>query len=80
MAATRRVQFCMNADEWRRLHALARRWKTSVAELIRCAVRQSYLKMPADREPLVEDILNLRLPSINWMKAEKDIEAGHSRG
>jgi hypothetical protein len=75
MAATRRTQLLMNPvtvrwnpDEFKQLRALARRRKTSVAELIRCAVRESYLKAPVDRKPLVEAILDLKLPKIDWKK------------
>lgn len=78
MAATRRTQLLMDPDEFKRLRAIARRRKTSVAELIRTAVRESYLKSPTERKPLVESILALRLPSIDWKKAKKEIEAAHA--
>jgi hypothetical protein len=78
MAATRRTQLLMDHDEFKRLRAIARRRKTSVAELIRSAVRESYLQTPADRKPLVESILALKLPSIDWKKAKKEIEAAHA--
>jgi hypothetical protein len=68
----------MNPDELRQLRALARRRKTSVSELIRCAVRESYLKAPADRRPLVEAIFDLKLPKVGWRKAKKEIEAAHA--
>jgi hypothetical protein len=77
MAATRRTQLLMDPEEFRQLRALAKRRKTSVAELIRRAVRESYLKVPADRRPVVEAILNLHLPSIDWRQAKKEIEAAH---
>jgi hypothetical protein len=44
MAAVRRIQLLIDSDELKQLCALARRRRTSVAELIRCAVRESYLK------------------------------------
>jgi hypothetical protein len=78
MAVTRRTQILMDPDEFKQLRALARRRKTSVAELIRCAVRQAYLRAPADRRPLVEAILDLNLPRIEWKKAKKEIEAAHA--
>ncbi len=78
MAPTRRTQLLMDPEEFRQLRALARRRKTSVAELIRCAVRQSYLRAPADRKPLVEAILGLNLPTLDWKKAKKEIEAAHA--
>ncbi len=78
MAATRRTQLLMDPDEFRQLRLLARRRRTSVAELIRCAVREYYLKAPADRTPLVDAILDLHLPRIDWKKAKKEIEAAHA--
>jgi hypothetical protein len=68
----------MDPDEFRQLRALARRRKTSVAKLIRCVVRQSYLRAPEDRRPVVEAILDLNLPTIDWKKAKKEIEAAHA--
>jgi hypothetical protein len=68
----------MDPDEFRQLRALAKRRKTSVAELIRCAVRESYLRAPAERKAPVEAILDLKLPNIDWRSAKKEIEAGHA--
>jgi len=78
MATTRGTQLLMNPEEFKQLRALAQRRKTSVAELIRCAVGESYLKTLVDRKPLVEAILDLRLPKIDWKKAKKEIEAAHA--
>jgi hypothetical protein len=78
MAASRRFEFLMDTDQYAQLRALARRRKTSVAELIRCAVRSSYLKAPADRELLVNAILDLELPNIDWTKAKKDIRTARA--
>jgi len=78
MAATRRTQLLMDPDEFRRLRAVARQRKTSVAGLIRLAVREAYLQAPADRKPLVEAILALKLPGIDWKEAKKEIAAAHA--
>ena len=78
MAATRRTQLLMDPDEFKRLRAIARRRKTRWRSSIRTAVRESYLKSPTERKPLVESILALRLPSIDWKKAKKEIEAAHA--
>ncbi len=78
MPATRRTQLLMDPDEFRRLRALARRKKTSVAELIRAAVRTVYLSPPRDRKAIVQDILKMNLPSMDWKKVRKEIEAGHA--
>jgi Ribbon-helix-helix protein, copG family len=78
MGGTRRIQLLMNPDELRRLRTLARRKKTSVAELIRVAVRTVYLTPPPDRKAIVQDILKMNLPSMDWNKVRKEIEAGHA--
>ena len=80
MGATRRTQLLMNPEEYRRLRELARRKKTSVGELIRTAVRATYLEpQRPDRKPIVEAILQMRLPAISWNRARKEIEASHAR-
>jgi len=78
MAATRRTQILMDPDEFKQLRALARQRKTSVGELIRRAVRESYFHPHTDRKRLVDGILNLKLPKIDWPKAKKEIEAAHA--
>jgi hypothetical protein len=78
MPATRRTQLLMDPDEFRQLRALARRRKTSVAELIRSAVREAYLAASPDRRPLVEAILKLKLPKMRWKKVKKEIEEAHA--
>jgi hypothetical protein len=78
MPPTRRTQLLMDPDEFRRLRAVARKRKTSVAELIRSAVRKVYLEEQLDRRPFVEAILSMKLPEINWKRAKKEIEAGHA--
>jgi Ribbon-helix-helix protein, copG family len=80
MPTTRRTQLLMEPDEFRRLRALARRNKTSMAELIRRAVRNAYLADPrAERQPIVEEILHTGPPTVSWEKARRQIEAGHAR-
>ena len=78
MAATRCTQLLMDPDDFRRLRALARRKKTSVAELIRTAVRTVYLTPPPDRKAIVEDILKMNLPPMDWKRVRKRIGAGHA--
>lgn len=80
MPTTRRTQLLMEPEEFRRLRALARRKRTSVAELIRMAVRSAYLtEPPAERQVIVEGILQMKLPTVSWKKARREIEAGHAR-
>ena len=78
MGATRRTQFLMEPAEFRRLHAEARRRKTSVAELIRSAVRLVYLAPKPERGPIVDSILRMRLPKMDWKRAKKEIEDSHA--
>jgi uncharacterized protein YhdP len=78
MAATRRTQLLMDPEEFRRLQAVARRRKTSVAHLIRSAVREAYLAPRPERAPIVEEILRLRLPRMEWKRVRKEIEAARA--
>jgi hypothetical protein len=78
MAVTRRTQILMDPDEFRRLRVLAERRKSSVAELIRAAVREAYLAPQPERRPIVDAILQMKLPKINWKELKKEIEAGHA--
>lgn len=80
MARTRRTQILMEPDEFRRLRALARQRKTSIAQLVRQAVRQVYLELsePEDRKAIVERMLNMNLPVIEWADAKKEIEDAHA--
>jgi len=80
MGASRRTQILMDPEEHRRLRQLARRKKTSVGELIRTAVRATYLgPQEPDRKPIVEAMLQMNLPAISWNRARREIEAGHAR-
>lgn len=74
MSATRRTQLLMEPAEFRRLQALAKQRKTSVAALIRTAVRETYLSPTADRGPIVEAIAAMELPATDWERAKREIE------
>ena len=78
MAATRRTQLLMEPGEFGRLQAEARRKKTSVAELIRVAVRKAYLSHEPDRRPIVDAILSMGLPAMDWKRVKKQIERAHA--
>ena len=79
MPATRRTQLLMEPEEFRRLRQLARRKKTSVAELIRTAVREKYLApAPPDRTAIVESILRMKLPNMDWKRVRSEIEDAHA--
>jgi len=80
MTTPRRTQFLMHPDEYRRLRDLARRKETSVGELVRTAVRAMHLEpQQPDRKSAVEAILQMKLPTIIWSRARKEIAASHAR-
>lgn len=74
MGATRRTQLLMEPEDFRKLQAEARRRGTSVAELIRLAVRDTYLTRAPERRPLVEAILGMDLPVMDWDQLRQEIE------
>ena len=78
MGATRRTQLLMEPEDFRRLQAEARQRKTSVAELIRSAVRDAYLSSAPNRRPLVEAILQMNLPVMDWDHIRQEIEEAHA--
>jgi len=77
VARTKRTQILMEPQEFRRLRALARQRKTSIGDLIRLAIRQTYFSV-ADKKAIVEAIVNMNLPVIEWDEAKKEIEAAHT--
>jgi hypothetical protein len=77
MAATHRTQLLMEPEEYKRLKAEARRRGCSVGELVRLAVRRTYLAPSPEKGPIVDAILGMKLPRIDWKRAKKDIESGH---
>jgi predicted DNA-binding ribbon-helix-helix protein len=78
MASTRRTQLLMDPAEYRRLQAIARKRKVSVADLIRSAVREVYLEPAPNREAIVEAILAMRLPKLDWDSVRSEIEEMHA--
>jgi hypothetical protein len=67
----------MEPSEFKELQALARRRRTSVASLVRDAVRSTYLTPKPDREAAGRSILEAELPLISWKDAKAEIEAAH---
>ena len=49
-----------------------------MAELIRTAVRETYLSREPDRRRIIEAILHMSLPVVEWKHARKEIEAAHA--
>lgn len=80
MARTKRAQVRMEPDEYDRLEAIAAEQGLAVAELIRIAVRERYLLTPEERRRLVEDILGLDLPAIDWDAAEDEVIEARGEG
>ncbi len=78
MGATRRTQILMDPAEYRRLKTIARERKVSVADLIRSAVRGAYLSPAPDRKRIVEAILAMGLPTVEWEDAKREIEESHA--
>ena len=73
LSAARRMQFGIEPAEFRRLQAFAKERKTSVASLIRSAVRQICLFPAAERGAIVETIAAIELPAIDWKRAKSEI-------
>lgn len=78
MAPTRRAQILMEPEEFRRLQALARKRRTSVANLIRSAVREAYLAPQPEKRPIVEAILDMRLTLPDWTHLREELDRGHA--
>jgi len=78
MAPKRRVQILMEPDEYRRLQSLARKRKTSVARLIRSAIRETYRAPQPERRPIVEAILEMKLAVPDWNDLRAELERGHA--
>jgi len=77
VAATHRTQLLMEPKEYQQLKAEARRRGCSIAELIRSAVRQTYLAPHPNKGPIVDAILGMRLPKIDWKRAKQEIKRAH---
>lgn len=78
MAPTRRAQILMEPEEFRRLQALARKRRTSVANLIRSAVRDTYLSPQPEKRPIVEAILAMQLLIPDWERVREELDRGHA--
>ena len=78
MAPTRRAQILMEPEEFRLLQVLARKRRTSVANLIRSAVRETYLAPHPDKPPIVEAILAMRLELPDWAHLREELDRGHA--
>ena len=66
MAQTRHAHILMDPDEYDQLAEVARLAKVSVAELIRRAVRERYLRRPAHARSAVDRLAALSLELPPW--------------
>ena len=80
MPHTKRAQVLMEPEEYRRLEAVAAERGVAVAELIRTAVRERFLLTRRERRRLVDEILGLDLPAIDWQEAEDDVVRARGDG
>jgi hypothetical protein len=83
MAKTKRVQVLMESREFDALERLARKRGSSVADLIRAAVRQNYMDDAerTSRAQAAEEFLALPDVSLpEWEVLRDEIEARHGHG
>ena len=80
MPRTKRAQVLMEPEEYERLEAVAGERGVAVAELIRTAVRERFLLTRRERRRLVDKILGLDLPAIEWQEAEDDVVRARGDG
>ncbi|MFY9820104.1 MAG: ribbon-helix-helix protein, CopG family [Thermoanaerobaculia bacterium] len=81
MAQTRRAQITIEPEEYRQLEALANQQGTSVANLVRTAVRERYLTRSTRRREIVQEIFRLQAPiEEDWSTIEEEIARAHADG
>ena len=80
MAQTRRAQILMEPEEYEHLEHLAQQEGSSVAELIRTAVREKYLTDRQERIRAVEEICRMNLPFSDWESLDDEVAAAHGDG
>ena len=79
MHTTRLIQMRLTPAEHRRLRTIAQRRDASISELIRGAVRATYVLPRQDAKKAAERaILRMNLPTIEWGDARKEIAAAHA--
>ena len=80
MARTRRAQVLMEPEEYAILERLAEERGVSVSDLIRAAVRETYLSVAHSGQGYVDDIAAMNVPIGDWEEIEREIEEGHRAG
>ena len=80
MARTKRAQILMDPAEYEQLEIRAAREGVSVAELVREAVRERYLKASPRKAEAAADIIAMDLPVVDWPDIDRDAESAHDAG
>lgn len=80
MAQTRHAHILMDPAEYELLEGVARRARVSVAELIRTAVRERYLRRPVPAESPVSRLAALGLDLPHWEELERELAEAKDGG
>lgn len=80
MAHTRHAHILMEPLEYEQLERLARQRRTSVAELIRRAVRERYLVHPATVGDPVAQLAALQLDLPRWEELARELDEAYDGG
>ena len=80
MAYAKEAHVPMAQEEYDQLERIARSRQTSVAELIRVAVRERYLNAVAARQALVGEIAAMDLEVEDWESLRDELEEAHGDG
>ncbi len=80
MAKSRRVQLLMDPEEYRKIQRIAHQRAVSVAEVVRTAVRDRWLRKSASRDGALTDILSMGIPVEDWTTTESIILEVHDAG
>lgn len=77
MARTKRAQILMEPAEYQQLEIQAAREGVSVAELVREAVRERYLKVSPRKADAAARIAAMNLPVVDWADIDQEAEGAH---
>lgn len=78
MALTKRTQVLLDPEQYRQLKEEAKARSTSVGELVRRALKQTFLQSEQEKRlQALERILAMELPVSSWEQMEKEIEEGY---
>lgn len=80
MAHTRHAHILMEPLEYEQLERIARQRRTSVAELIRRAVRESYLQQPSAEGDPVARLAALQLELPRWEELARELDEAYDGG